>query len=121
MVCAPAASASSSSPSDSRTQMHCIAHYSRRTFRASRVTLGTPGKNPGHGVFGSGCIISRSPRDQLVRTACRRNYCMAWETWEISSPERKLFLITCTALWFGVFLLAAHSLDMTVPYLPLAF
>ncbi len=45
---------------------------------------------------------------------------MAWETWETSSPERKLLLGTCSALWFALFLLAAHSIDLTVPYLPLA-
>ena len=45
---------------------------------------------------------------------------MAWETWELSSPERKLLLVTCSGLWLGLSLLAAHSLDLTVPYLPLA-
>jgi hypothetical protein len=45
---------------------------------------------------------------------------MAWETWETSSPERKLLWGTCSGLWFALFLLAAHSLDLTVPYLPLA-
>jgi hypothetical protein len=31
-----------------------------------------------------------------------------------------LLLVTCSGLWLGLFLLAAHSLDLTVPYLPLA-
>jgi hypothetical protein len=45
---------------------------------------------------------------------------MGWETWETSSPERKLLWGTCSALWFAVFLLAARSIDLSVPYLPLA-
>ena len=45
---------------------------------------------------------------------------MAWETWKLASPERKLLLATGSGLWLGFFLLAAHSLDLTVPYLPLA-
>jgi hypothetical protein len=45
---------------------------------------------------------------------------MAWETWETSSPERKLLWGTCSALWFALFLLAARSIDLSVPYLPLA-
>jgi len=45
---------------------------------------------------------------------------MAWETWKLASPERKLLLATCSGLWLGLFLLAANSLDLTVPYLPLA-
>jgi hypothetical protein len=45
---------------------------------------------------------------------------MPWEMWETSSPERRLLLGTCGALWLGLFLLAAHSLDLSVPYLPLA-
>jgi hypothetical protein len=45
---------------------------------------------------------------------------MAWETWEISSPERKLFWVTASAMWLALFLLVAYSIDLTVPYLPLA-
>src|ERR1700691_5106855 len=45
---------------------------------------------------------------------------MAWEAWETSSPERKLLWGTCSGFWFALFLLAARSLDLTVPYLPLA-
>jgi hypothetical protein len=45
---------------------------------------------------------------------------MPWEIWETSSPERKLLLGTCSVLWFVLFLLAARSLDLSVPYLPLA-
>jgi hypothetical protein len=45
---------------------------------------------------------------------------MPWEMWETSSPERKLLWGTCSVLWFGLFLLAAHSLDLSIPYLPLA-
>jgi hypothetical protein len=45
---------------------------------------------------------------------------MAWETWELCSPERKLLLGTGSALWLALFLVAASSIDLTVPYLPLA-
>jgi hypothetical protein len=45
---------------------------------------------------------------------------MPWEAWETSSPERKLLLVTLTGLWLGMFLLATYSIDLTVPYLPLA-
>ena len=45
---------------------------------------------------------------------------MAWETWKSSNPERKLLWIVWSALWSGFLLLAAHSLNLAVPYLPLA-
>ncbi len=45
---------------------------------------------------------------------------MPWEARETSSPERKLLLVTLTGLWLGMFLLATYSIDLTVPYLPLA-
>jgi len=45
---------------------------------------------------------------------------MAWETWKSSSPERKLLWIVCSALWSAFLLLAAYSLNLAVPYLPLA-
>ena len=45
---------------------------------------------------------------------------MAWETWKSSNPERKLLLVVGSALWSAFLLLAAYSLDLTVPYLPLA-
>jgi len=45
---------------------------------------------------------------------------MPWETWESSSPERKLLWVTCSGLWLVLFLVIAASIDLTVPYLPLA-
>jgi hypothetical protein len=45
---------------------------------------------------------------------------MAWEAWETSSPERKLLWVSCSALWFALFLLAAGSIDLREPFLPLA-
>lgn len=45
---------------------------------------------------------------------------MAWENWKSSSPERKLLWIACSAFWFALCLLAAHTLNLSVPYLPLA-
>ncbi|MGA8153882.1 MAG: phosphatase PAP2 family protein [Terriglobales bacterium] len=45
---------------------------------------------------------------------------MAWETWKSCSPERRLLWIVCSALWSAFLLLAAYSLDLSVPYLPLA-
>src|SRR5271163_4947527 len=45
---------------------------------------------------------------------------MAWETWKSSNPENKLLWIIGSALWSAFLLLAAYSLDLTVPYLPLA-
>jgi len=45
---------------------------------------------------------------------------MAWETWETSSPERKLLWLTCSGLWLALFLVAARSLNLVEPFLPLA-
>ena len=45
---------------------------------------------------------------------------MAWEAWQTSNPGRKLLWITCSVLWLALFLLIARSLDLNVPYLPLA-
>jgi PAP2 superfamily protein len=45
---------------------------------------------------------------------------MAWESWKESSPERKLLWAVCSVLWLALLLLFARSLDLTVPYLPLA-
>lgn len=45
---------------------------------------------------------------------------MAWETWKTSSAERKLLWITCSMAWIALLVLAAWTLDLTVPYLPLA-
>ncbi len=45
---------------------------------------------------------------------------MAWETWNISSPVRKLLWIALSALWLALFLLTSRALDLTIPYLPLA-
>ena len=45
---------------------------------------------------------------------------MAWETWKSSSPERKLLGIVGSVLWTAFLLLAAASLNLNVPYLPLA-
>lgn len=45
---------------------------------------------------------------------------MAWETWKSSNPERKLLWIAGSAVWSVFLLLAAYSLDLGVPYLPLA-
>jgi hypothetical protein len=45
---------------------------------------------------------------------------MAWETWKYSSAGRKLLSISTTAALIVFFILAARTLDLTVPYLPLA-
>jgi hypothetical protein len=45
---------------------------------------------------------------------------MAWETWKTSSAGRKLLWIACSIFVISFFVLAAWSLDLTVPYLPLA-
>jgi len=45
---------------------------------------------------------------------------MAWENWRSSNPERKLFFIVSSGLWCAFLLVGAYSLDLTVPYLPLA-
>jgi len=45
---------------------------------------------------------------------------MGWETWETSSPEGKLLWATCSALWLALFCLAAHSINLAEPFLPLA-
>lgn len=45
---------------------------------------------------------------------------MPWETWKNSSPERKLLWTACSAVWAAFFLLAAWTLNLSVPYLPLA-
>jgi uncharacterized membrane protein len=45
---------------------------------------------------------------------------MAWETWKSSNLRRKLLWIVCSTLWLALCLLAARTLDLTVPYLALA-
>ena len=45
---------------------------------------------------------------------------MAWENWKSSTPERKLLWIISSAIWLALCLLAARTLDLSVPYLPLA-
>jgi hypothetical protein len=45
---------------------------------------------------------------------------MAWETWRSSSPERKLLGVVGSASWCAFLLLAAYSLNLSIPYLPLA-
>jgi hypothetical protein len=45
---------------------------------------------------------------------------MAWEGWKSSGAGCKAWKLVCSTIWLAVFLLAAHFLDLTVPYLPLA-
>jgi len=45
---------------------------------------------------------------------------MAWENWKSSDTPRKLLWIVCSAVWSALCLLAAHTLNLAVPYLPLA-
>jgi hypothetical protein len=45
---------------------------------------------------------------------------MAWETWKKSSTESKLLWMACSILWIAFFVLGAWTLDLTIPYLPLA-
>jgi hypothetical protein len=45
---------------------------------------------------------------------------MAWQVWKQATPSRKLLFATCSLLLAASFLIGAHALDLTVPYLPLA-
>lgn len=45
---------------------------------------------------------------------------MSWENWRSSSPHRKLLCSLGGVLWCAFLLAAAYSLDLAVPYLPLA-
>ena len=60
------------------------------------------------------CIIA------TVHSLIAKNSLMAWEIWKSSSIERRLLGIVGSALWAAFLLLAAFSLNLNVPYLPLA-
>jgi hypothetical protein len=45
---------------------------------------------------------------------------MAWENWQSSDVQRKLPCIAGSALWIALCLLCARTLNLSVPYLPLA-
>jgi hypothetical protein len=45
---------------------------------------------------------------------------MPWQTWKTSSPARKMVLLAASLLWCSFFVLVARSLDLNIPYLPLA-
>lgn len=45
---------------------------------------------------------------------------MSWEMWRGSTAVRKLTCVGASLLWLAFLLLAARSLDLTIPYLPLA-
>jgi len=45
---------------------------------------------------------------------------MPWQAWQTSNPARKTLWIACSLLWLALFLLFARSLDLNIPYLPLA-
>lgn len=45
---------------------------------------------------------------------------MSWETWRSSATPRKLLYLCASVVWLAFFLLVGRTLDLTVPYLPLA-
>jgi hypothetical protein len=45
---------------------------------------------------------------------------MAWENWKSPDIQRKVLWAVCSAFWLALCLLAARTLNLAVPYLPLA-